>query len=92
MKEAPAASSSLAQRGPGKSLYGEARDTQSPVIITEYIAETPEGGPEPANPLFLVLEEGWMGSDGTQPEEGGYLTMLLGKVIRVGDIEHFPSG
>ena len=79
-------------KGPGKSLYGEARDTQRPVITTEYIDETPVGGQEPANPLFLVLEEGWMASDGSQPEEGGYLTMMLGKVIPVGDIEHFPSG
>ena len=78
-------------KGPGKSLYGEALDTLAPVIITEYIAETPEGGPEVANPLLLVLEEGWMGSDGSQPAEGGYLTLMLGKVIHAGDIELYPA-
>lgn len=84
--------------GPG-SLYGESLDTRSPVIITEYSAASPEGipggsptgEPEPANPLLLVLEEGWMRSDGAQPEEGGYLTAMLGKVLRPGDVEHYPS-
>jgi hypothetical protein len=78
-------------KGPGKSLYGEASDTLAPVIITEYLAESPEGGPEPANPLLLVLEEGWMRPDGSQPEEGGCLTILLGKTMRTSDIELFPA-
>jgi hypothetical protein len=78
-------------KGPGKSLYGEALDTDAPVIITEYLAEAPEGGPEPANPLLLVLEEGWMRPDGSQPEEGGCLTILLGKVMRTSDIELYPA-
>jgi hypothetical protein len=78
-------------KGPGKSLYGEALDTEAPVIITEYVAEAPEGGLEPANPLLLVLEEGWMRPDGSQPEEGGCLTLLLGKVLRTGDIELYPA-
>jgi hypothetical protein len=75
--------------GSGKSLYGEAADTLAAVIITEYAAEEEEN--PPANPLLLVLEEGWIRSDGSQPEEGGYVTILLGKVLRAGDIEHFPS-
>jgi hypothetical protein len=81
----------FAPAGSGKSLYGEAADTKAAVIITEYLAEAGEGEPEPANPLLLVLEEGWMRPDGTQPEEGGYVTILMGKVVRASDIEHFPA-
>jgi hypothetical protein len=44
-----------------------------------------------ANPLLLVLEEGWMRSDGSLPEEGGYLTVLLGKVMRPGDLDYYPA-
>jgi hypothetical protein len=76
--------------GPG-SLYGEGRDTQASVIIVEYAAEAPEGAREPTNPLLLVLEEGWIKSDGSQPEEGGYLTVLLGKVMRTSDLDCYPS-
>jgi hypothetical protein len=32
-----------------------------------------------------------MRPDGSQPEEGGYVTILLGKVLGPGDIEHFRS-
>ncbi len=76
--------------GSGKSLYGEAADTRAAAIITEYAAEAPPGEDPPSNPLLLVLEEGWM-RGGSQPEEGGYLTILLGKTMRPGDIEHFPA-
>jgi hypothetical protein len=68
-------------------LYGEALDTKAPVIIAEYEAEPGEDGSEAENPLFLVLEEGWMQSDGSVPEEGGYLTLMLGKVMRTSDVE-----
>ena len=80
------------------SLYAQSRDTRSNVIITEYEAEVPEGSsgsPEssgpPANPLLLVLEEGWMKSDGSQPEEGGFLTLMLGKVMRTSDLDCYPA-
>jgi hypothetical protein len=83
--------------GPG-SLYGESLDTRAGVIINEYAASPPEtvsadgdSGGMPANPLLLVLEEGWIKSDGTQPEEGGYLTVLLGKVMRASDLDYFPA-
>jgi hypothetical protein len=73
------------------SNYGESLDTRSPVIITEYEASAPEGESGPANPLLLVLEEGWMRSDGTQPEEGGYLTILLGKTASAADLDVYPA-
>jgi hypothetical protein len=90
--------------GPG-CLYAEASDTLAPAIIAEYSAEysaeyggaeyggaeTPEGERAPANPLMLVLEEGWMREDGSEPEEGGYLTVMLGKVMRTSDLEHWPA-
>jgi hypothetical protein len=68
-------------------LYGEALDTKAPVIIAEYGAEPGDDGSEAENPLLLVLEEGWMRSDGSVPEEGGYITLMLGKVIRPNDVE-----
>ena len=73
------------------SLYGEGRETRSSVIMAEYAAEAPEGEEEPADPLLLVLEEGWIKGDGTQPEEGGCLTVLLGKVMRTSDLDCYPS-
>jgi hypothetical protein len=81
----------FSRSGSGASLYGEAADTGAAVIISEYEAESPPGEDPPANPLLIVLEEGWMRPDGSQPEEGGYLTVMLGKVARPGDIEHFPT-
>jgi hypothetical protein len=75
--------------GPG-SLYGESLDTGASVIITEY-ASDPGGMAPPANPLLIALEEGWMRSDGTQPEEGGYLTVMLGKVMQTSDLEYWPA-
>jgi hypothetical protein len=81
----------FAPAGPGTSLYGEAVDTGAAVIITQWLAEAEAGGAEPANPLLLVLEEGWMRPDGSLPEEGGYLSIMLGKVLMPGDIEHYPS-
>lgn len=81
----------FAPAGPGKSLYGEASDTGAAVIITEWVAEAPEGAPVPANPLLLALEEGWILPDGSVAEEGGYITVMLGKVLRAGELEHFPS-
>jgi hypothetical protein len=85
----------FARVGPS-CLYAEAEDTEAPAIIAEYCAERgaagfPEGGKEPANPLMLVLEEGWMRKDGSEPEEGGYLTVMLGKVMRTMDVEHWPA-
>jgi hypothetical protein len=68
-------------------LYGEALDSGAPVIIAEYVAEPGEDGREAENPLFLVLEEGWMRSEGSVPKEGGYLTLMLGKIIRTSDVE-----
>jgi hypothetical protein len=81
----------LFSRAGSGSLYGESADTNASVIITEYSAEAPEGGSEPANPLLLVLEEGWVRSDGSMPEEGGYLTVLLGKVMRPSDLDCYPA-
>jgi len=77
----------FAAAGAGKSLYGEASDSGASVIITEYAAE----GEGVANPLLLVLEEGWIAKDGRLVEEGGYLTLMLGKTMQPGDIEHFPA-
>jgi hypothetical protein len=77
--------------GPGKSLYAMADDTGAPAIITEYQGEAPPGEEAPANPLLLVLEEGWMREDGTLPDEGGYLTPMLGAPIRPEDLELFPA-
>jgi len=77
--------------GPALCLYAEADDTGAAVIIAEYAAETPTGEEAPANPLLLVLEEGWIRADGSQPEEGGYLSIMLGKRVGPGDLEHFPS-
>lgn len=77
--------------GSGASLYGKAEDTGAAAIISEYVAGVPPGEEPPANPLLLVLEEGWMRPDGSQPEEGGYLTIMLGKIARPGDFEHFPA-
>jgi hypothetical protein len=73
------------------ALYGEALDTGAPVIIAEYEAEAPPGEAAPANPLLLVLEEGWMRRDGSEPEEGGYLTVMLGKPLSPGEIELYPA-
>lgn len=70
-------------------LYGEALDTKAPVIIAEYEAAASPQAPD--NPLLLVLEEGWMRLDGSMPEEGGYLTLMLGKVVRPGDLELWQS-
>jgi hypothetical protein len=39
----------------------------------------------------LLVEEGWMLRDGTEPEEGGFLTLMLGKRLDPGDIEHWPA-
>jgi hypothetical protein len=76
--------------GPG-TLYAEALDTEAPVMIAEYAAEPGEDGGEAENPLMILIEEGWMRSDGSEPEEGGYLTMMLGKVARASEIEHWPT-
>jgi len=81
----------FAPLGAGKSLYAQALDTGAAAIITEYAAEPVEGESEIANPLLLVLEEGWIKGDGSIAEEGGYLTILLGKTIRPSDLEHFPA-
>jgi hypothetical protein len=75
----------------GKSLYGEAQDTLAAVIITEYAAQIQEGDAAPDNPLLLVLEEGWILSDGSQPEEGGYLTPMLGRVLDGANVDYYPS-
>jgi hypothetical protein len=72
-------------------LYGEAADTAASVIIAEYEAEASPAGEAPANPLLLVLEEGWMAPDGSLPDEGGYLTVMLGKVMRASDLELWPA-
>lgn len=77
--------------GAGRSLYGEARDSLAPVIITEYEAEVPAGEAPPENPLLFVLEEGWMRADGSLPEEGGYITVMLGKRLSPEDVEHWPA-
>lgn len=81
----------FSRSGPGSCLYGEAEDTKAAVIISEYVAASPPGEDPPANPLLIVLEEGWLRPDGSQPEEGGYLTIMLGKVALPGDLEHFPA-
>jgi hypothetical protein len=77
------------------SLFAESRDGGTPVIITEYQAASPEGAlageSAPENPLLLVLEEGWMRRDGSEPEEGGYMTVMLGKVMRTSDLDSYPS-
>jgi hypothetical protein len=85
----------FSRSGPGP-LYAEALDTGSPSIIAEYECEGADpdgraGEGSPANPLLLVVEEGWMRSDGTEPEEGGCLTALIGKRLRPGELEHWPS-
>jgi hypothetical protein len=80
----------FARRGPG-CLYAQALDTGAACVIVEYEAEAESGRKPPANPLMLVLEEGWMLSDGSEPEEGGYLTLMLGKVLRPSEIEHWPA-
>jgi len=72
--------------------YAEALDNGAPSIIVEYEAEASgEGGSGPENPLLLLLEEGWMRLDGREPEEGGYLTLMLGKRLKPGDLEYWPS-
>jgi hypothetical protein len=79
----------FARSGPGPK-YAEALDTGAPSAIVEYEAEA-SGEAAPANPLILLVEEGWMRSDGTEPEEGGFLTLMLGKRLDPGDIEHWPA-
>jgi hypothetical protein len=80
----------FARSGPAP-LYGEAVDTGAPFIVAEYEAEPAEGEAPPANPLFIVLEEGWMSPDGSRPEGGGYLTAMLGKRLRLDEVEHWPA-
>jgi hypothetical protein len=87
--------------GPGE-LYAEALDTGAPSILVEYeaagsapgSAPGSAGGAEesaPVNSLLLVVEEGWMKPDGTEPEEGGYLTVMLGKRLRPDELEYWPA-
>jgi hypothetical protein len=81
-------------RSSSGELYAEALDTGAPTILVEYEADRGADGDvneAPANPLLLVLEEGWMKSDGSEPEEGGFLLLMLGKVMRTSDVEHWPS-
>jgi hypothetical protein len=82
----------FARIGPA-CLYGEALDTGAPIILAEYEVSAPEGdsAQPPENPLLLAIEEGWMRADGTEPEEGGYVTIMLGKVIRPSELEHYPA-
>jgi hypothetical protein len=80
----------FARRGPG-CLYAQALDTDAACVIVEYEAEVDSGQKPPASPLLLILEEGWMLPDGSEPEEGGYLTLMLGKVLRTSEIEHWPA-
>jgi hypothetical protein len=73
-----------------KELYAEALDTEAPSIIVEYEAEA-SGEGAAANPLLLVLEEGWMKSDGAEPDGGGCLTLMLGKRLKPSEVEYWPS-
>jgi hypothetical protein len=81
----------LFSRAGAGSLYCEALDTGAPAIIAEYEAEAEPGTEAPAHPLLLVLEEGWMRPDGSIPEEGGFVTVMLGKVMSPGDLDCYPA-
>jgi hypothetical protein len=74
--------------GFGHPVYGSYRrgSDEVPVIITEYATNE-----ESLNPLLLILEERWMRPDGSVPEEGGFLTPMLGCVVEPESAEVFPA-
>jgi|GEM_PF-2645644 len=78
----------FARSGPGL-LYAEARDTGAPTIFAEYEAEG--AGAPVANPLLVVVEEGWMLRDGNEPEEGGFVTAVLGRRLKPEELELWPT-
>lgn len=74
--------------GFGHSVFGSYRrgSDEVPVIVTEYAT-----GEESLNPLLLILEERWMRPDGSIPEEGGFITPMLGCAIQPESAEVFPA-
>ncbi len=78
-----------AMAGFGKPVYGSypGKGGQIPAILVEYSCED---GDAP-NPLVLVLEEGWMDSEGRILDEGGLVTTLLGCRVQGGSVEIYPS-
>ncbi len=74
--------------GFGHSVFGSYRQSTDavPVIVTEYATEE-----DVMNPLLLILEERWVRADGTRPEEGGFVTPMLGCVIEPESVEIFPA-
>lgn len=74
--------------GFGRAVYGdcEREGERFPVQIVEYRTEE-----EARNPLLLLLEERWMRPGGEVPPEGGYVTVLAGRVLAETEVEHIPA-
>jgi len=74
--------------GFGHSVFGSYRQSadEVPVIVTEYATEE-----DVMNPLLLILEERWVRADGSRPEEGGFVTPMLGCRVQPESAEIFPG-
>lgn len=57
-----------------------------PAILVEYATVE-----KAKNPLLLLIEERWMRRGGEVPAEGGYVSVLAGRVLAEGDVEHIPA-
>ncbi len=79
---------SYGPHGFGLALFCECSrgDEDFPAILMEYAALE-----KAKNPLLLLIEERWMRSGGEVPAEGGFVTVLAGRGVSEGDVEHIPA-